>query len=145
MHIETSSKIYIPKLLKAPQKAFVVGGKAFKNSEIHIRISSCINRNETIVVPKKGILTGIKELYIFAKSQYEKKGRWVSIAEDLKGYLPVDETHITVDKFTKENICNAAEKASKLLTISPKRESICSIPFLPVDSILIANLFKRKP
>lgn len=142
---KTTSKLYIPKLLRAPNKAYSISEGALKSADSHIRIESCIARNETTVVPKRGLLTDIRQLYIFVKSQYGKKGRWVSIAKDPKGYLPVDETHITVKEFTKENICDAAAKAGKLLSISPKRESICSIPFLPVDTVLITNLFKKRP
>lgn len=141
--VKTSPKLHIPELLRAPRKAYAVGGEAFRNSDTHIRIESCIDRVETTVVPKKGILTDIRQLYIFVKSQYGKKGRWVSIAVDPKHYLPVDETHITVDKFTKENICAAQKEATKLLREHPKRESICSIPCLPVDTVLIKDLFKK--
>lgn len=141
--VRTSPKVCIPERLRAPHKAYVVGGKAFHDAENHIIAESCISRANTIVVPKKGLLTDIRQLYIFVKNQYGKKGRWVSIAVDPKHYLPVDETHITVDKFTKQNICDAQKKATELLREHPKRESICSIPCLPVDTVLIKDLFKK--
>jgi len=82
-------------------------------------------------------------LILFVTKESEKKGQWVSLSTDPKGYLPKNsKRYITVDSFTEGDILVAYERAENLL-LDPKNKPLArnTATLFPTDSAI----FVRKP
>ncbi|MBP3821637.1 hypothetical protein J6G99_08355 [bacterium] len=93
------------------------------------------------IIYKRGFLTQIKSLIFFATKKGESVGDWFSLSIDKNGYMPQQNPrYLTVDKFTKENIIEAAKNAINNLN---KYKWNLPKPTLPVDLILLAKILKH--
>lgn len=123
--------------LKIPKKASRIGGQALVDATP--QLEKMAQNAHITVVPRRGLLTGIKSLIFMATQKGEKKGSWASISQDPKKYLPTGGNCKVVDSFTKEGIVDTAAKALEQLQ---KGKKILGI-FFPADSAILRRFLPK--
>ena len=139
MKVVANSNINFCELKPIPKKADKITGGIISNSKDDLE-EICKDIDLEIIC-KQGFFTKIKSLIFFVTNKGKDVGDWFSLSIDKKGYMPQDNPrYLTVDKFTKENILYAAQRAKKNLN---KYNWNLPKPKGPVDLILLAKFFNH--
>ena len=139
MNTVTNSNINFCALKRIPKKANRITNGIISSSESELQ--EICKDVDLEIIAKKGFFTRIKSLIFFVTKAGKSTGDWFSLSIDKNGYMPKNNPrYSTVDKYTKENILEAAKAAIRNLN---KYNWDLPKPSGPVDLILLAKIFKQ--